>query len=115
MRCVSFTLNVARGVMTSVSKISTNACLALASAKAVGPEPQFRIPKRIPFSRLSLTFSHAALVVDGSARGSNEASVVFALSWSLRKELTLQMKEIKLDTSGSAYRVTLTKLLRYPV
>jgi hypothetical protein len=101
--------------MTPVSKISTNACWALASAKAMGPGPQFRIPKHIPFSRLSLTFSHAALVVDGSARGSNEASIVFALLWSFRKELTLQKTEIRLDTSGSAYRVTLTKLLRYPV
>ena len=41
--------------------------------------PKFRISRDIPCSRLSLTFSHAALVVDGSARGLNEASTVFAL------------------------------------
>ena len=86
----SFTLNVARGLMTSISKISTNACWVSATAKAVSSRPQSRKSKRIPFSRLSLTFSHAALVVDGSARGSNEVSTVFALRWSPRKELTLQ-------------------------
>ena len=65
--------------MTLIFKISTNACWALASAKAVGSRTRLRICKSIPFSRLSLTFSHAALVVDGSARGLNEASTVFAL------------------------------------
>jgi hypothetical protein len=45
--------------------------------------------KPIPLPKLSLTLSHAALVVVGLARGLNEASTVFALRWSFRKELTL--------------------------
>jgi hypothetical protein len=79
MRLYSFTWNDARGVMTSISKISTNACWALASATAMGSGSKFKMFKRIPFSKLSLTFSHASLVVDGSARGSNEASKVCVL------------------------------------
>ena len=64
--------------MTLTSKISTNACWASASAKAVGSRPQFRISKCVPISRLSLTFSHAALVADDSHRGLNEASTIVA-------------------------------------
>ena len=52
--------------------------------------------KRIPPSKLSLSLSHAALVVVGSERGPNEASRVFALRWSFRKESTLREKEIRL-------------------
>ena len=96
MGSFSFTLNIVRGVMTLISKISTNTCWALASAKAVSSRPQFRMSQRIPCSRLSLTFSHAALAVNGSARGLNEASTDFALWWSLRKESILQKKEIRL-------------------
>jgi hypothetical protein len=75
----SYTLNVARGLMMPLSKISTNARLALTSAIEVGSRSKFRMFKGIPFSRLSLIFSHVSLVVDGSASGSNEASTVFAL------------------------------------
>jgi hypothetical protein len=50
--------------------------------------------KRAPLSRLSLTISHAALVVVGSARVSNEESAVFALRWSFRKESILQVNQI---------------------
>ena len=64
--------------MTLTSKISTNAWWVSASAKAVGSRPQFIISKCIPFSRLSLTFSHAALVAGDSHRGLNEASTIFA-------------------------------------
>jgi hypothetical protein len=54
-----------------------------------GLQLQFRMCKHIPLPRLSLTLSHAVLVVVGSARGSNEASTVFALRWSFRKESIL--------------------------
>jgi hypothetical protein len=80
------TFNVLRGLITSLSKISTKACWVLASATPVGSRPQRRMCKHIPLSRLSETLSHAALVVVGSARGSNEASTVLALRWSFRKE-----------------------------
>ena len=45
--------------------------------------------KCIPLFKLSLTVSHAALVVVGSARKSNDVSMVSALEWSFRKELAL--------------------------
>jgi hypothetical protein len=64
--------------MMSILKISTNACWALASATTMSSGPKFRMFKRVPFSRWSLAFSHASLVVRGSVRGSNEASTVFA-------------------------------------
>ena len=64
----------------------------------MGSGPQFRMYECIPPSRLSLTLSHAALVVVGSARGSNEASTVFALRWSFRKDSILQGKQMSLDT-----------------
>ncbi len=83
--------------MTSLSKTSTKACWVLATATAVGSRPQYRMYERIPLSKLSLTVSHAALVVVGSARGSNEASTVFALQWSFRKESILQEKQISRD------------------
>ena len=92
------TFNAERGLMTSLSKISTKVCWVLASAMAVGPKPQSRMCKRIPLSRLSLTLSHAALVVVGSARGSNEASTVVALRWSFRSESILQEKQMSPDT-----------------
>ena len=50
----------------------------------------FRLCKHSPLPRSSLTLSHALLVVVGSARGSNEASTVFALRRSFRKESILQ-------------------------
>ncbi len=84
--------------MTLLSKISKKACWVLAAATAVGSGPQFRICRCIPLSRLSLTLSHAALVVVGSARGPDEASTVFALRWSFRKESILQDKQMSLDT-----------------
>src|SRR6266702_3801698 len=98
MRCSWFTFNTERGLMTSLSKISKKACWVFASATAVGSRPQFRMCKRIPLSRLSLTLSHAVLVVVGSTRVSNKASTVFALRWSFHKELILQYKEISQDT-----------------
>ena len=78
MGSFAFTLNIARGLMTSISKISTIACWVLATAKAVSSKPHVRKYKRIPFFRLFLTFSHA-LAMNGSARGLNEASSDFAL------------------------------------
>ncbi len=96
-RCSWLAFNCVRGLMTSLSKISTKACWVLASATAVGSRPQFRMSKRVPFSRLSLTLSHAALVVVGSARESNEVSTIFALRWSFRKDSILQEKQISLD------------------
>ena len=93
-RCPWLTFNVVRGVMMSLSKVSTKACWVLASATAVGSRPKLRMCKCIPFSRLSLTLSHAALVVVGSTCGLNEASTVFALRWSFRKESILQEIEI---------------------
>ena len=51
----------------------------LASATAVRSRTQFGVQKRVLFRKLSLTVSHAALVVVDSARASNEASTVFAL------------------------------------
>ncbi len=98
MRCSWLTFNAESGSMTSLSKISMKTCWVLASAMAVGPKPQSRMCKRIPLSRLSLTLSHAALVVVGSARGSNEASTVVALRWSFRSESILQEKQISPDT-----------------
>jgi len=50
--------------------------------------------KCIPLSKLSLTFSHATLVVVGSACGPNEASTVIALRWSLRNASILQDNDI---------------------
>src|SRR6266404_3123190 len=64
----------------------------------MGFRTQFRTCKRVPLSKLSLTFSHAALVVVGSTRGSNEASTLFALRWSLRSESILREKEMSRDT-----------------
>ncbi|SRR6266702_95492 len=97
-RCSWLTFNAERGLMTSLFKTSTKACWALASATAVGSKPQSRMCKRVPLSRSSLTLSHASLVVVGTTRGSNEASTVFALRWSFRKESILQEKQISLDT-----------------
>src|SRR5882762_4598552 len=65
---------------------------------AMGFRTPFRTCKRVPLSKLSLTFSHAALVVVGSTRGSNEASTLFALRWSLRSESILREKEMSRDT-----------------
>ncbi|KAH9041476.1 hypothetical protein EDB83DRAFT_1624814 [Lactarius deliciosus] len=44
------------------------------------PEPQFTMYKRVPLSKLSITLSHAALVVVGSARELNGASTVTAVA-----------------------------------
>ncbi len=64
-----------------------------ASAMPVGTGG-FRMCKCIPLSKLSLTFSHATLVVVGSACGPNEASTVIALRWSLRNASILQDNDI---------------------
>ena len=78
-----------RGLITSFSKISTKACWVSTSVKPVGSRSPLRMYKRIPLFKLSLTVSHAALVVVGSARKSNDVSMVSALEWSFRKELAL--------------------------
>jgi hypothetical protein len=54
--------------------------LGVGLCNCCGLRVKCRMFNRIPFSRLSLTFSHASLVVDSSARGSNEVSTDFALS-----------------------------------
>ena len=68
-----------------------NASRVLASVMVVSRGLYFfRMCERVPLSRLSLISSHAALVVVGSARESNEESTAFASRWSVRKEMILR-------------------------
>ena len=72
-----------------LSKMYTKACWVLASAILVDSRPRLRMCKYIPLSRISVTLSHADLVVVGSARGSDKASSVFVLRWSFRNDAIL--------------------------
>ena len=83
------TFNTLRGIITSLSNISTKVCWVLASAILVDSRPRLRMCKYIPLSRISVTLSHADLVVVGSARGSDKASSVFVLRWSFRNDAIL--------------------------
>ena len=69
----------------------------LASEILMGSRAWSRRCKCVPFSRLSLTLSHATLVLVGSKRASNEASTSVALRWSFRNESILDINSVKVD------------------
>src|SRR6266702_2471293 len=87
-------LQICKGFNDVVIQNIHKSLLGVGFCNSCGPQkPRFRVYKCVPLSILSLTLSHAALVVVGSERGSNEASTIVALRWSFRKESILQRKK----------------------